>query len=1316
MRRLLVTAAILWCLVFSSPAFAQSVNATLGGTVSDATGALLPGVTVTATNTGTGVVTTVTSNETGAYQFPPLQPGTYKASAELPSFQTQIYNNVVLGISQQVRLNFSLQVASQAQAVEVNVAADTLIATTSASVGTVLPEYKLRDLPLADRDITDLINAMPGVQGTNVAGAPTGFTMTTRDGIPVSQGRYNVGAFTQTAVSPDLVDEVRIIVAPADAEYGRGSAQLQMLTRSGTNEFKGSLFWSNRNSVWDANTFSNNFNRVGKNFLNRNQFGGRIGGPIVKNKTFFFTLIEAQRAVQKQIIFPIVLTQQARQGIFRYYPGIQNAGATAAVPTVELDGSPRQSLGTPVSFNVFGPDPNRPGPDPSGLIKRTILDPMPLPNNFEAFNGVDGLNTARYRWSRRQFGSDTLSGGSQGDLSNRTQVNVKFDHHFNPNNRLSVAVTREQSFSDLSLSEWPGGFNGQIQQHPRVFTSSFVSTISPTMVNEVRFGMRRGRLEALQAFDHPKTGAQAREYMGKSGAIPWTIEGTLFGQSSMVFADNGSIGNATPLWNYGDNISWIRGKHALKAGADFRYQRGNAWNSDEIVPAVHLGPSPWPGPNGVLGFGPGGLIAREYYCFCGGIPVQGLDTGSMPGVNATDLERARALLTDLNGSVANISQGFSLRPDPKNIKWLDYSQYYQKYRDFHQNEWSWFFKDDWKIRPDLTINLGVRYEWFGVPYEGQGMMATAVGGSDGIFGVSGNSFADWMKPGVRGQLTTMEFVGKHSPQPNKKLYNDDWNNFAPAIGFSWSLPWGGKDKTVLRAGYGIAYGGLFAAGGGLNVDLFIGLAPSTNQFANHPITSLSEMSLSSIKIPIPERNPDGALPVIPLTERNQSLAVYDKNRVTPYIQNLNVELQRTIAKDLTVEVRYIGSKGSKLEALLQLGNPIIEENGLLEAFKQTQQGLDAPIFDRMLNGITIQGVGTIGTNNLTGSQALRLYSRTRPMLANNQVRDFANFLNTDATLAAGVGDNKPGGLLRRANLPDNFIVTNPQFGGTAFGIAGTAIGGNLLNSTYHSMQAAVTKRLSQGFTNQTTYTWSRAIGTSINDMRNRNNKSLQTFHRTNDIRTNGTYELPFGPNRQLLSGAPGWVSRIVERWQLGGIFSWTSGSPLSFVAGPSPYLLIGNSNNYPDLVGEFPKNSGEVKILAAPGRITYFDGFTRVVDTAARAGITTAQTLNTAATGLFAIQDPQGRVVMSNAATGKVGNMGQNWIEGPGAYRLDANLIKRVKVSEKKEFEVRLDAINILNHPTFGNPNVDINSANFGVIALPTTGNRTFTFNARLNF
>jgi hypothetical protein len=192
-----------------------------------------------------------------------------------------------------------------------------------------------------------------------------------------------------------------------------------------------------------------------------------------------------------------------------------------------------------------------------------------------------------------------------------------FDPHFSDSIR---PISRPQSSTRLrtfSLSQWPSGYNGLIDHHPKqIFTGSFVSLITPSLVNEFRFGFRQGRLDALQAYDHPKTGKEALQTMGVKNGIPFTIEGTLWGQSAQVFADNGSIGNKTPLWTIGNNISWTHGKHAFKGGGEFRHQAGNAWNSDEIVPAVHLGPSEWFGPLGGIAFWTGREhgAARVLHC------------------------------------------------------------------------------------------------------------------------------------------------------------------------------------------------------------------------------------------------------------------------------------------------------------------------------------------------------------------------------------------------------------------------------------------------------------------------------------------------------------------------------------------------------------------------------------------------------------------------------------------------------------------------------------------------------------------------------
>src|SRR5215475_2244085 len=359
MRRSFAASTVL-CLLLSLTAFSQSENATVGGTVQDSTGAFIPGVSVTATNTATGVVTTVVSNEAGAYQFASLQPGTYDLKAELPGFQTASTKAFQLGGAQQARLNFTLQVGAAAgTTVDVNVAADTLLATSSNSVGAILPEYKVRDLPLAVRDVFGLVAATPGTQGSgdqmigNFAGGRLSAANTVRDGINVSAGRFEDGAWSLTYTNPDLVEEVKVVVAPVDAQTARGSGQVSMVTRSGTNQFRGSVFWANHNSDLDASNWFNNFSGAPKDFDNRNQYGGRLGGPIFKNKTFFFVLFEGQRDIKRQQATGNTLTDMARAGIFRYFPGADNANATLPNASVDRLGNPI-GKGTLSAIDLFG--------------------------------------------------------------------------------------------------------------------------------------------------------------------------------------------------------------------------------------------------------------------------------------------------------------------------------------------------------------------------------------------------------------------------------------------------------------------------------------------------------------------------------------------------------------------------------------------------------------------------------------------------------------------------------------------------------------------------------------------------------------------------------------------------------------------------------------------------------------------------------------------------------------------------------------------------------------------------------------------------
>src|SRR5262249_31366852 len=296
----------------------------------------------------TGVVANVLTNESGAYSFPNLAPGVYTVSAMLPGFQTRTFTDVQLGNAAALRLNFTLVVAGVDTAVEVTVAADTLLAASTQSIGEVLAQQRVAELPTIANDVMDFYRVVPGVymQDNGVRGSFAGLdgfgtTNITRDGVDASGGaRWTANALTATHMNPDLIGEVKVVVAPVDAEMGRGNAQIQFLTRSGSNQFRGSAVWNVRNSSLDANTWNNNrqvdprtggWKPTAPDWHNVHNLVGSYGGPIVRNKTFFFVLWDQSLVNLRTMQNPLVLTPCARMGVFRYFDNWNNGNATQVI-------------------------------------------------------------------------------------------------------------------------------------------------------------------------------------------------------------------------------------------------------------------------------------------------------------------------------------------------------------------------------------------------------------------------------------------------------------------------------------------------------------------------------------------------------------------------------------------------------------------------------------------------------------------------------------------------------------------------------------------------------------------------------------------------------------------------------------------------------------------------------------------------------------------------------------------------------------------------------------------------------------------------
>ena len=1335
-------AAALLCLAVAGSAWGQ-VNATVGGTVSDPSGALVPKVVVTAKTVNTGITNTRVTNEAGAYEFPSLQPGAYSITAASAGFQTQTYNDVQLSQGQPVRLNFNLQLAASAQSVEVVVQADTALATTSASVGGVLAEKDVLTMPVASRNVLDLVALTPGVitvpgvfvaTTLNFAGVQQNQVNTTRDGVITNDGRYANGAYSGIFTSPDMVEEVRVSTNQIDPSLGRGAAQVQMRTRSGSNEFHGAAFWTNNNSAFNAATYFQNLQHQPIDYANRNQFGGRVGGPIKKNKAFFFFLTDDQRYLTKVQTVATVLTAPARQGVFRYLTSGSvggaartNGNAFSTTPSVDLNGNILASAnGAPLFLNsvnlLAAGGPNFSTIDPIWFGPQYIGKYMPLPNNYTL---GDGLNTAGFQWAQPQNGVDGATG--QSPNPNRNNYTLRFDYQITAAQKVNFVMTKEHDWGvtgQTGLPDYPTGYFGDVQRNPSFYSAAWTWTVTPSLLNEFRFGHKVDTWQGTSPLDKgccfngssenkglaASADAARGSYPQVNGSFLYTQAGPLNGVGTCPSPANPSncLGlyagmnvssprlTVSPFWQVADSLSWIHGAHSVQFGFEIDRTSSQSANSG------------------------GAQTTRPFVTLGIGTVAPPITTATFAGIGANNLVTAQNLLANLAGSVASIQEQYWVN-SATSKDWNSYLNDYLFYRTNHANAWSGYVKDTWRVNSNFTLNLGLRYDFFGAPYQDEGLAGRPTGGQAGLFGISGKDFsAMWNPSAAGGDLTTAQFVGPNSPNPGLGVYNNYRKAFGPSVGIAWQLPWF-KRNTVIRAGYGINYIG--------NVDflaLNTGIGNFPGQTLNTTYTPSSFLNLSGIGsagvVPV---STGGAQPFtpVPLTNRVATLYGYADNLRTPYIQSFNFSIQRELTSTLSVDFNYIGNKGSALYTNQQLNDTNIFENGILNAFNITRAGGNAPLFDRLLNGVTLPGVGAVNGTTLTGSQALRLYSVTNTMIANGSVGALANFFNTTPT---GTGAN--GGLLSRAGLPQNFIVVNPQFG-SVFMIDNNG------NSTYNAFQAHIAKRLTHGVTGQFAYTFSKTLGDtptggglfgSIRDQRNFHlSKGLLNIDRPQLFQWNLSWDLPVGSKRALLGNAPRWANAIVGGWQIASSFQWQSGVPLTFTAGG---LTAGSTistlsyltTNTANLVGQLPGNLSQVQ--KGNGFVQYFPGLS--VQNAPLPNFGGDPTLPGRFTN-FQVVNSSGQVILTNPEPGTTGNTAFNLpgLRGPSFMGFNASASKIFRITEAKSFTLRADAINLLNTPQFGySPtsgtigiNTNINSTLFGRITS-ASGNRMVTFYARFDF
>jgi len=1346
MRRLLLAAAVLLCFFVGVQAFGQT-DATLSGTVSDSTGAVIPGVTVTATNDNTGVVMNTTTNQAGLYNFPRLLPGTYTVRATQQGFQPQVFTKVALGTSVQARLNMELQVGGVATNVEVSTSAEQLLLESSSSVGDVLSQEKVAELPLVNRNALDLVKIMSGVvmaddtifnaNASTFAGVGAAGVNIQRDGVTVNDVRWPAGINAATRVNPDLVGEFRMILAPVDAEVGRGNAQIQISTKAGTNEYHGGLVWNVQNTALDPNTWDNNRTGAVPPWRNMHQVTASVGGPIIKNKTFFFVLYDAQLNKIRTPYTALALTPCAAKGIFRFFDKWNNGNAlqltdpaTPRIAVVDSAGNPLQPKtnpdGTPYTSGpvryayVFGQlksgftaDNNCSSFNPAtDVIPNTIWDPnrraqnayitdflkkVPLANNY---NVGDGLNAAGVRWSRTLLGADNLFG--VGEDTYRRQINTRIDHNFNAVHRIHGSWSWEKSWADDNFVNVPGGYGGQSIRRPMVLTVNFLSSLKANLLNEARFGMSRTGSNIFSPYTHPDTGAALQALLPKMGTVPVVVGPGLGvfnmgpenfgGNASGYYGGRGILSysgmDTSPRWTYGDTISWTKGEHSFRWGGEYRIASSEAKNqwTGPFVGGYNSYPYAAGGEQGV----PQGIVVN------GVTQIPGL-VGTGSTFPSRDNVRGLYDLMDFQaGSLAELRQWRYIN-SVTDTTWNDPIKDPAIVRNVIEREFSLFFKDDWKIRPDLTLNLGVRYDYYGVPYLDNGLTTAPIGGGDALFGLSGNGFDSWNKPISKntvptGKNTTLQFVGPSTSNSSVPLYPHDWNNISPAVGFAYQLPWLGKGKTTIRGGYQISY--LGNTGNFSGIQTAAGEAPGTtlsNRFFNNG--SYFDISiLNTLKeIPVDPSITPG-IAQFPLTNRLQSITAYSSNYVAPYIQNITFAVTRNLTSNLMVDLRYVGTLSRKQANTININFPNYTTNGLLAAFNEARAGRNPKLLDDLFMGqyLTPWYVGGQQVSaTYSGGQALRdaawanfslpfgapgAFTNFNSMLANGNYAGLVNALNSYAPpLAFPSFASAPAGqLIRNNGFPENFMKTNPQFDNASLNSNGGSY-------NYHSFQGQITLRPTHGMSFQSTYTWAKNLGTSgagYSDPGNlRGDYTSAASDRRHNWVTYGTFDLPFGPGRTYGKSTSGAVARIIGDWQMSWITTVQSGSPLNVTASTGLYGV-----NVPDVVGDgFDFNS--VGVAWPDGALAgnYFGN--RYVTTADPqcSGVWAG---GQALCALQAIKDAgTNKIVLQNPVPGTRGNFGFNRMFAPMRWNVDISMAKGFQVTESKAFRLRVDFTNIFNHP-----------------------------------
>jgi hypothetical protein len=1030
-------------------AASQVANVRLEGTVRDPSGAVVPLASVSVLNNNTEVRTDSSTSAEGFFLFQALQPGFYTLMAAAPGFRQTVVRNLELTVGATVVENVTMELGNVTENIEV-VASWERVQLTDAQIGRAVTLREIDVLPQLGRGPMTLGLFSAGVQQdpgnpmlSRVNGSRHGSNHARLDGVEMGDSVSPRLLMGNNAINVDSVEEFHIITSGSKAEYGRVSGgQIQLITRSGTNDWHGNLFEYHRSTALNASSFFGNSSGLPRPQYIQNTFGASLGGPIRRGSTFVFGNYQGRRTAQEVVRIRTVLTPEAKAGLFRWkVPG-----------TEEIR-----------TFDIFHNDPRGKGMDPTVA---EILKWLPDPNDYSV---GDGLNTAGFR-----FNNPSLS--SVDDMINDS-VSVRADHTLWSGHRLFFRFTRGHPWivdaitnNDARFPGQPAGIQGGVYWSYAIGSDW---SISPRLMNELRVGYKYYSWDWLRP-------ARLADSMLLSNS--WTDP------LNPAFAQS----RKTPLRQITDNFTIDRKSHIFKIGFEGRFTTERS-SSDGPPPLAAGSSGIWPNVRFATGNG-------------NDVPVTIGPSGT--GISKEDRQRFANLYNDLLGRMSQVTQTFysdlqSFQPAGT-----------PRVRNFRYREYGGFFQDDWKVLPRLSLNLGLRYEFFDIPVETSGIQGTL---------------------DKAGLINSAARLSDLTIQPGSRWAANDFNNFAPRIGLAWDPT--GSGRTALRASWGVYY------------DRRIG-ATTSSVDANTPGFTLSSVSVYPNAAGADFRVSDG-IPVVPHPDvpelrppptRSTDLFLFAPNLRTGYVQQFNLTLQREIFRNTVLEAAYVGNRGIRLFMDINLNQPRIYED-FLPAFRELQ-------------AYRASGIPVSSSNTL-----VRIFGSL-----NAAVKFFGGTLDTGAAGdAADSMDTSRYTNYAQAGVSDFYLRNFPQFNRV---ILGTNDG----RSYYDSFQLTL-RRQGDKLKMIANYTFSKSIDnisaegngftSPIDNFNLRLNRARSDFDTPHALNSSVAYTLPIGKGRRFASNAPRWVDSLVGGWDVGLLAVWQSGQAVTYLSGRATGPTRGNSNaNY----------------------------------------------------------------------------------------------------------------------------------------------------------